>query len=901
MFILGVIGSWRPKACQAFDRLQPTRALYVTLCGLAGRWRCEDSLRQVSWTACAIDHSKRFLATSKSGDHAFPELNERFSTNSLRWLSKLAQDICCGRADSALSKQARLPRSMKLYIADGIAVLVMERKAPLRGLEAERLLSEHAATWQMCAHCALLLRNARLDADAQRHLEQRGWSIFRYLDIFDQAIPLARIPPLVPAASAVTRWTPERRALAEHFAQLPRQPFTLIAPYEPTGDQPEAIHQLSKRVTATRFQVLKGATGTGKTFVVANLIARHQRPTLVLAHNKTLAAQLYRELRGFFPSNAVEYFVSYYDFYLPEAYNSATDTYIEKSASINKDIDRYRHAATRALFERRDVVIVSSISCIYGLGMPSEYLRAATTIKLGDAYCIEQLTQTLERMLYERKQDPKEPGTFRIATNVVDISLPSWDERQMLLRIGIRRDRVQELVYLERSTGTVLQTRSQMTLYPARHFLTPEEEKERALQAIVVELAEQTTRLRAQGRFLEAERLQRRTNQDLELLRQHDYCAGIENYAMHLTGRAPGAPPECLLDYFPPDWLLVVDESHVTVPQVRGMYHGDRARKESLVRYGFRLPSALENRPLQEHEFWNKVNRCIFVSATPGSFELSLAGDAVVELVIRPTNVLDPLVHIRPTQGQIEHLTRSIRERTRRAEKVIVTTLSKRMAEELCIYLREQRIRVSYLHSELNAMERVEVLTALASDDCDVIVGVNLLREGIDLPQVSLVAILDADKEGFLRSETALVQIMGRAARHVSGTVTLYADTITDSMRRAIAETERRRALQAAYNAKHGLEPRPIVSKQEPYLTRQKQSSRVAFSGRIPVTLTALDDVQLRARMHEAAAQLDFELAAAIRDLLQKRQLEELEIRVASQQVDEECTSPLIHRERDGV
>jgi excinuclease ABC subunit B len=790
---------------------------------------------------------------------------------------------------------------MKLYLADAVAVLVMERKAPLRRLEAERILTEHAALWRTCSELALLLRNARVDADAQRHLEQQGWSIFRSLDVFDRTFSITRIPPLVPEVSFPASKSAAQQTLNRHFAQLPRQRFKLIAPYKPTGDQPDAIEQLTKRLVSTRFQVLKGATGTGKTFVVANLIARHQRPTLVLAHNKTLAAQLYRELRGFFPLNAVEYFVSYYDFYLPEAYNSATDTYIEKSASINKDIDRYRHAATRALFERRDVIIVSSISCIYGLGIPSEYLRAATTIKLGDAYSIDRLTRVLEGMLYERKQDPKEPGTFRTTADVVDISLPSWDERQMLLRIRIHDHIVRELVYLDRRTEAVVQTRSQLTLYPARHFLMPPEEKERALHAITAELAKQISRMRAQGQFLEAERLQRRTNQDLELLRQHGYCAGIENYAMHLAGRAPGAPPECLLDYFPPDWLLVVDESHVTVPQVRGMYHGDRARKENLVRYGFRLPSALENRPLQEHEFWSKISRCVFVSATPGPFELSLARDAVVELLIRPTHVLDPLIHIQPTHGQVEHLTLTIRERSRRGEKVIVTTLSKRMAEELCLYLREQRIRVSYLHSELNAMDRVEVLSALATDGCDVIVGVNLLREGIDLPQVSLVAILDADKEGFLRSETALIQTMGRAARHVAGTVTLYADTITDSMQRAILETERRRMLQAAYNARHGLKPRPIVSKQEPYLTREGKSSKANSSGRVPPTIAALDDQQLRACMHGAADQLDFELAAAIRDLLQKRQLERLESSLSAQRLDEECVAPLTHQERDGL
>jgi len=806
-------------------------------------------------------------------------------------LVRFVQEVCNGSAEHAITKNARFSRSMKLYLDDSMAVIVIERKLPLKRPDAERLVARHAVMWRLCTQLALLLRRGRLDADAQQHLEQHGWHIFRYSDDADQIVPLTKILPIPADVSISPRRSAEQETLAEHFARLPDQRFQLVAPYTPAADQPAAIQCLVDRLPSKRFQVLKGATGTGKTFVIANVIAQYGRPTLVLAPNKTLAAQLYRELRGFFPSNAVEFFVSYYDFYLPEAYNSATDTYIEKSASINKDIDRYRHAATRALFERPDVIIVSSVSCIYGLGMPSTYLRAATSLKLGDVCSLDEIVLQLEAMLYERRADPRDPGTFRIRDTAVEVSLPSWDERELLLRIDVQDHQIVELRYVDRETGADVEHSSHVTLYPARHFVTPEEERERALQAIAAELQSRCKRLRERGQHHAAERLERRTTQDLELLREHGYCSGIENYAMHLSGRAPDVPPECLLDYFPPEWLLIIDESHVMVPQIRGMYHGDRARKENLVRYGFRLPSALENRPLRESEFWTKVHRCVFVSATPGPFELCLADGALAELLIRPTHVLDPRIQVHPTRGQIEHLTASLRQRVQRGEKALITTLTKRMAEELCRYLREQRFRVSYLHSELNALERVEVLSALGTESCDVIVGVNLLREGLDLPQVSLVAILDADKEGFLRSETALIQTMGRAARHVAGTVTLYADTLTDSMQRAISETERRRAIQAAYNAKYGMEPRSILAKHEPYLKREKTSSKMGLGGRLPAGLGALDDEQLRTHMHEAAAQLDFELAAVIRDLLEKRELSRLEARLQAQHLTEDSTA----------
>ncbi|MEN9255103.1 MAG: excinuclease ABC subunit UvrB, partial [Gloeomargarita sp. SZTDM-1c_bins_89] len=564
------------------------------------------------------------------------------------------------------------------------------------------------------------------------------------------------------------------------------RPFHLQAPFAPTGDQPQAIAQLVRGLQAGyRYQTLLGATGTGKTFVMANVIAQVGRPTLVLAHNKTLAAQLCNELREFFPHNAVEYFISYYDYYQPEAYIPVTDTYIAKSASINDEIDMLRHSATRSLFERRDVIVVASISCIYGLGIPSEYLKAAVHLAVGLSVAPTQVVQALVNIQYDRNDRELGRGKFRLRGDVLEIG-PAYEDR--VIRVAFWGDEIERIELRDPLTGAVLETLDAINIYPARHFVTPPEQLERACQAIEQELEERLAALEAQGKLLEAQRLKQRTRYDLELLRTVGYCNGVENYSRHLAGRPPGSPPECLVDYFPADWLLIVDESHVTVPQLRGMYEGDQSRKQVLIEHGFRLPSAADNRPLKAEEFWAKVNQCIFVSATPGDWELAVS-EQVVELIIRPTGVLDPEILVRPTVNQVEDLTGEVYRRVERGEKVLVTTLTKRMAEDLTSYWQEQGLRVRYLHSEIDAIGRIEILQGLRADECDVIVGVNLLREGLDLPEVSLVAILDADKEGFLRSERSLIQTIGRAARHVNGQAILYADILTESMQKAIQET----------------------------------------------------------------------------------------------------------------
>ena len=657
--------------------------------------------------------------------------------------------------------------------------------------------------------------------------------------------------------------------------------FRLQAPFVPTGDQPQAIAQLVQGLQAGyRYQTLLGATGTGKTFVIANVIAQVGRPTLVLAHNKTLAAQLCNELREFFPGNAVEYFISYYDYYQPEAYIPVTDTYIAKSAAINDEIDMLRHSATRSLFERRDVIVVASISCIYGLGIPGEYLRAALHLEVGMTVDLPQLLRGLVEIQYERNDVELGRGKFRVRGDVVEIG-PAYEDR--VVRVEFWGDEIEQIQLLDPVTGAVLERVERLNIYPARHFVTPPEQLERACQAIAAELEAQLAYLESQNKLVEAQRLRQRTLYDLELLRSVGYCNGVENYSRHLAGRPPGSPPECLVDYFPADWLLIVDESHVTVPQLRGMYEGDQSRKRVLIEHGFRLPSAADNRPLQAEEFWQKVNQCIFVSATPGDWELEVS-QQVVELLIRPTGVLDPEISVRPTANQVEDLTGEIHRRIERGEKVLVTTLTKRMAEDLTSYFQEHGLRVNYLHSEIDAIGRIEILQGLRADECDVIVGVNLLREGLDLPEVSLVAILDADKEGFLRSERSLIQTIGRAARHVRGQAILYADVITESMARAIQETQRRRQKQMAYNQAHGITPQPIRRKpanailQTLELSRRVQAKEAPGSYTVPaVPVSDLPAViqELEQRMQQAAQNLEFEQAARYRDQIRhlKQQL----------------------------
>ncbi|TAD73932.1 MAG: excinuclease ABC subunit UvrB, partial [Oscillatoriales cyanobacterium] len=525
--------------------------------------------------------------------------------------------------------------------------------------------------------------------------------------------------------------------------------FDLHAPFAPMGDQPKAIAQLVRQTQQVqRYQTLLGATGTGKTFTIASTIAQLNRPTLVLAHNKTLAAQLCNELREFFPNNAVEYFISYYDYYQPEAYIPVTDTYIQKTASINEEIDMLRHSATRSLFERRDTIVVASISCIYGLGMPAEYLNAAIPFRVGAELNLRQLLRDLASVQYERNDVETGRGKFRVKGDVLEIG-PAYEDR--IIRIEFFGDEVEAIRYVDPLTGEILQSLEAVNLYPARHFVTPEDRLQDAIQAIAHELSEQKTFLESEGKLLEAQRIDQRTRYDLEMLAQVGYCNGVENYSRHLAGRQAGEPPECLIDYFPEDWLLIVDESHVTVPQLRGMYNGDQARKKVLIDHGFRLPSAADNRPLKSDEFWEKANQCIFVSATPGDWELEVSAGAIVEQVIRPTGVIDPEIFVRPTEGQVDDLLSEIVQRVDRSERTLITTLTKRMAEDLAEYFQERGVRVQYLHSEIQSIERIEILQALRAGKFDVLIGVNLLREGLDLPEVSLVAILDADKEGFLR------------------------------------------------------------------------------------------------------------------------------------------------------
>lgn len=654
--------------------------------------------------------------------------------------------------------------------------------------------------------------------------------------------------------------------------------FNLQAPFQPTGDQPQAIAQLVENVQAGKtFQTLRGATGTGKTFTIASAIAQVERPTLVLAHNKTLAAQLCNELRQFFPNNAVEYFISYYDYYQPEAYIPVSDTYIEKTASINEEIDMLRHSATRSLFERRDVIVVASISCIYGLGTPSEYLKAAIKFEVGEELNQRQVLRSLSTVQYERNDIEIARGRFRVKGDVLEIG-PAYEDRT--IRIEFFGDEIDAIRYVDPVTGEVLQSLDKINIYPARHFVTPEDQLEAAIQAIRNELAHHKVSLENESKLLEAQRIDQRTRYDLEMLEQVGYCNGVENYSRHLTGRQAGQPPECLVDYFPKDWLLILDESHVTVPQLRGMYNGDQARKKVLIDHGFRLPSAADNRPLKSDEFWHKNNQCIFVSATPGNWEIEQSDESVVEQVIRPTGVLDPEVFVRPTEGQVDDLLAEIVTRVDRQERVLVTTLTKRMAEDLAEYFLERKVKVRYLHSEIQSIERIEILQALRKGEFDVLIGVNLLREGLDLPEVSLVAILDADKEGFLRAERSLIQTIGRAARHVNGQAILYADRFTDSMNKAITETERRRKIQQAYNEKHGITPKPIVRKQSNSILEFLDISRRLNSQELEEVYEKSQDLdlaeipglieKLEGQMKESAKNLEFEEAAKYRDRIKK-------------------------------
>ena len=650
--------------------------------------------------------------------------------------------------------------------------------------------------------------------------------------------------------------------------------FNIQAPFEPKGDQPQAIAALSRFLQDQhRYQTLLGATGTGKTHTIARVIDQIGKPTLVLAHNKTLAAQLCNELREFFPDNAVEYFISYYDYYQPEAYIPVTDTYIAKTASINDEIDMLRHSATRSLFERRDVIVVASISCIYGLGIPAEYLKAAIPLQVGMEVNQRQVLRDLASVQYERNDLDLGRGRFRVKGDVLEIG-PAYEDR--IIRVEFFGDEIDAIRYVDPITGATLQSLEGLSIYPAKHFVTPEERLEAACAAIQGELKDRLEELEKEGKLLEAQRLDQRTRYDLEMIREVGYCNGVENYARHLAGRTAGSPPECLIDYFPKDWLLVIDESHVTIPQIQGMYNGDRSRKTVLIDHGFRLPSAADNRPLKAEEFWDKVNQCIFVSATPGNWELEVSEQRVAEQIIRPTGVLDPEIFVRPTEGQVDDLLGEIRDRAGRQERVLITTLTKRMAEDLTEYLEEHGVRVRYLHSEIHSIERIEIIQDLRNGNYDVLVGVNLLREGLDLPEVSLVAILDADKEGFLRAERSLIQTIGRAARHVRGQAILYADNLTDSMARAIEETERRRGIQMAYNEKHGITPQPIQRRNSNSILSFLEVSRrlsaqeleVAYDHKEDLPLEDIPELigQLEKQMKEAAKNLEFEEAAKYRD-----------------------------------
>ena len=642
--------------------------------------------------------------------------------------------------------------------------------------------------------------------------------------------------------------------------------FNLVSKYKPNGDQPEAINELVKGLEdGKKEQVLLGATGTGKTFTIANVIARTNKPTLVLAHNKTLAGQLYSELKELFPENAVEYFVSYYDYYQPEAYVPSTDTYIEKDSSINDEIDELRHAATSALISRRDVIVVSSVSCIYGIGEVEEYKNKMLTLRVGENTSREKVLTKLVEMLYERNDLDFKRGTFRVRGDTLEI-IPA-NQNTIGYRIEFFDEEIDRICEIDTLTGTILKNMKNVSIFPASHFVVSDEKLKSAIERIKLELKDRLEVLKSENKLLAAERLEQRTNYDLEMLEETGFCSGIENYSAPMAGRKPGETPTTLMDFFPDDYLLVVDESHVTLPQVRGMYNGDRARKMNLVDYGFRLPSALDNRPLKYEEFEKKINQAIYVSATPGDLELEHTNNQYVEQIIRPTGLLDPTIEVRKTEGQIDDLVGEINERIKKDERVLITTLTIRMAEELTNYLKELDIKVAYLHSEVKTLERMQIIHDVRAKKYDVLVGINLLREGLDIPEVSLIAILDADKEGFLRSTRSLIQTIGRCARNANGHVIMYGDKITDSMNEAITETARRRKIQEKYNEDHGIVPQTIKKDIRDIITNNANAdTKTKKKKNKKEIMKEIDSIE--AEMRNAAKDLDFERAMELRDIL---------------------------------